>query len=97
MLKVLIVKWGECKRQESDRIPNYVRLVIKNGIKYGTSNVIQIYFQMEGLSQELSKKLINDYSQYILPKENGEYNIDKIILDNFKENEILKVELNYYL
>ena len=23
-------KWGECKRQESDRIPNYVRLIIKN-------------------------------------------------------------------
>lgn len=132
-------KWGECKRQESDRIPNYVRLIIKNEkekvnyaikkikiendfidyklmkyieilhkatlidketfyeIKYGTSNDIQIYFQKEGLSQELSKKLVNDYSQYILPKENGEYDIDKTILDKFKENEILKVELNYYL
>lgn len=66
-------------------------------IKYGTSNDIQIYFQKEGLSQELSKKLVNDYSQYILPKENGEYDIDKTILDKFKENEILKVELNYYL
>ena len=132
-------KWGECKRQESDRIPNYVRLIIKNEkekvnyaikkikiendfidyklmkyieilnktalidketfyeIKYGTSNVVQIYFQKEGLSQELSKKLVNNYSEFILLKENGEYDIDKTILDNFEENEILKVELNYYL
>lgn len=132
-------KWGECKRQESDRIPNYVRLIIKNEkekvnyaikkikiendfidyklmkyieilnktalidketfheIKYGTSNAIQIYFQKEGLSQELSKKLVNDYSQYIVSKENGDYNIDKTILDNFEENKILKVELSYYL
>lgn len=66
-------------------------------IKYGTDNSVQIYFQKEGLSQELSKKLVNEYSNYIYQKENEEYGIRREILDDFDENDILKVELQYYL
>lgn len=132
-------KWGECKRKDTDRIPNYVRLITKteaqkvnyaikkikiendfidyklmkyieilfkvqliekdvfNEIKYGTSNEIQIYFQREGLSQELSKKIVNEYSQYIIMNKDGDYNIDKLILQEFNENAILRTELEYFL
>ena len=48
---------------------------------------------LEILQKKLSKKLVNNYSQFILSKENGEYDIDKTILDNFEENEILKQEV----
>lgn len=68
-----------------------------NKIKYGTSNELQIYFQMEGLSQELSQKIITEYSNYIIPKPNGEYEIDKNILDVFCHNDILKTELEYFV
>ena len=132
-------KWGECKRKDTDRIPNYVRLITKtedqkvnyaikkikiendfidyklmkyieilfkvqligkdvfNEIKYGTSNEIQIYFQREGLSQELSKKIVNEYSRYIIIDKDGDYHIDKLILQEFNENAILKTELEYFL
>ena len=66
-------------------------------IKYGTDNEIQIYFQKEGLSQELSKKLVEKYSDYIYEKEKEEYGIKKDIFDNFEENDILRVELKYYI
>lgn len=66
-------------------------------IKYGTDNEVQIYFQKEGLSQELSRNLVEKYSQYIYQKENEEYGIKLEILDVFDENDILKVELEYYL
>lgn len=66
-------------------------------IKYGTNNEIQIYFQKEGLSQELSKNLVENYSKYIYQKENEEYGIKPDILEDFNENDILKVELEYYL
>ena len=66
-------------------------------IKYGTNNEIQIYFQKEGLSQELSKNLVENYSKYIYQKENEEYGIKPDILEVFNENDILKVELEYYL
>lgn len=68
-----------------------------NEIKYGTSNEIQIYFQKEGLSQELSKKIVNEYKDFIVLNTDGEYQIDKKILDNFNENDILKVELEYFI
>ena len=68
-----------------------------NKIKYGTTNEIQIYFQMEGLSNELSKILVEKYSRYIVVKENGEYEIIKEIINEFNENNILKVELEYYI
>jgi len=68
-----------------------------NEIKYGTSDEVQIYFQMEGLSRELSHRLANKYSHFINKNEKEEYIIDKDIIDNFDENEILKVELEYYL
>ena len=132
-------KWGECKRKDTDRIPNYVRLITKtedqkvnyaikkikiendfidyklmkyieilfkvqligkdvfNEIKYGTSNEIQIYFQREGLSQELSKKIVNEYSRYIIIDKDGDYHIDKLILQEFNENAILRTELEYFL
>ena len=66
-------------------------------IKYGTDNEIQIYFQKEGLSQELSKKVVEKYSDYIYEKEKEEYGIKKDIFDNFEENDILRVELKYYI
>lgn len=68
-----------------------------NKIKYGTSDELQIYFQMEGLSQDLSKKIITEYLNYIIPKPNGEYEIDKKILDVFNHNDILKTELEYFV
>ena len=68
-----------------------------NEIKYGTSNEIQIYFQREGLSQELSKKIVNEYSRYIIIDKDGDYHIDKLILQEFNENAILKTELEYFL
>ena len=132
-------QWGECKRKESDRIANYVRLITKDDkqkvnlaikkikiennfidykimkyieilyklslieksefdeIKYGTSDKRQIFFQNDGLSQELSKKIVNEYSKYILDIGNEEYKINPEILDSFIENNILRVELEYYL
>lgn len=132
-------KWGECKRLDTDRIPNYVRLITKtdsqkvnyaikkikiendfidyklmkyieilfkvqlidkdvfNEIKYGTSNDMQIYLQKEGLSQELSKKIVNEYQEYIIMDKDGGYHIDKSILQEFNENEILRTELEYFL
>lgn len=132
-------KWGECKRNDTDFLNNYIRLIVKNDkekvnyaikkikiendfidyklikfieilykveliskekyqkLKYGTDNKIQIYFQKEGLSQELSKKLANEYLSYIYEKENEEYGIKYEILDNFNENDILRVELKYYI
>ena len=68
-----------------------------NEIKYGTSNEIQIYFQREGLSQELSKKLVNEYKDFIVINSEGEYKIDESILKDFDENDILKVELEYFI
>lgn len=68
-----------------------------NKIKYGTSDELQIYFQMEGLSQDLSKKIITEYLNYIISKPNGEYEIDKRILDVFDHNDILKTELEYFV
>ena len=68
-----------------------------NEIKYGTSNEIQIYFQREGLSQELSKKIVNEYSRYIIIDKDGDYHIDKLILQEFNENAILRTELEYFL
>ena len=132
-------KWGECKRLDTDRIPNYVRLITKtdeqkvnyaikkikiendfidyklmkyieilfklelidkdvfNEVKYGTSNEMQIYFQREGLSQELSKKIVKEYDRFVTLSEDGGYNIDVAILYEFDENEILKIELEYFL
>ena len=52
---------------------------------------------MEGLSQELSKKIVNEYKDFIVLNTDGEYQIDKKILDNFNENDILKVELEYFI
>lgn len=68
-----------------------------NKIKYGTSDELQIYFQMEGLSQDLSKKIITEHLNYIISKPNGEYEIDKRILDVFDHNDILKTELEYFV
>lgn len=132
-------KWGECKRNPTDFLNNYIRLIVKSDkekinyaikkikiendfidyklmkfievlykvgliskqkyqrIKYGNDNKIQIYFQREGLSQELSKKLATEYIEYIYEKENEEYGIRYDILENFDENDILKVELKYYI
>ena len=132
-------KWGECKRLDTDRIPNYVRLITKtdsqkvnyaikkikiendfidyklmkyieilfkvqliekdifNEIKYGTSNDMQIYLQKEGLSQELSKKIVNEYQKYIIMDKDGGFHIDESILEEFNENEILRTELEYFL
>jgi len=68
-----------------------------NEIKYGTSNEIQIYLQKEGLSQELSKKIVNEYNEFITIDKEDDYHIGESILQEFSENEILKTELQYYL
>lgn len=64
-------------------------------LHYGTSNDIQIFFQRDGLSRDLSKLLGNKYSKYIISNNLGFY-IDKSILNDFKENDILKYELECY-
>lgn len=67
-----------------------------NLIHYGTNDNIQIFFQREGISKDLSKILANKYKNYI-NKSNDEYKIDLNILSVFSENDILKYELENYL
>lgn len=64
-------------------------------LHYGTDNDMQIFFQRDGLSRDLSKLLGNKYSGYVKSGNLGFY-IDKSILDDFDENEILKYELECY-
>ncbi len=67
-----------------------------NLIHYGTDDEIQIFFQKDGLSRDLSKLLVNKYKKYIRPILNGFY-INRDILEQFNENEILKYELECYI
>lgn len=67
-----------------------------NLLHYGTIDDIQIYFQREGLSRELSKLLSTKYQNY-LNKELNSYYINKEILLNFSDNDVLKYELQNYL
>lgn len=70
-----------------------------NLIKFGTTNSIQIFFLKEGLSQDLSKLIVNKYNNYIIQKGNT-YKLNEKILSDMKnenENEILVNELSYYI
>lgn len=67
-----------------------------NLLHYGTVDDIQIYFQREGLSRELSKLLSTKYQKYLNKKFNSYY-INKEILLNFSDNDVLKYELQNYL
>ena len=68
-----------------------------NLVKYGTTDVIQIYFIKYGLSKDLAKLIVSKYREYI-SIENLEYKIRKEILEvTSDENEILINELRYYL
>lgn len=64
-------------------------------LHYGTDNEMQIYFQRDGLSRDLSKLLVGKYSEFVKIVINGFY-IDKEILKYFDENEVLKYELECY-
>ena len=57
--------------------------------------MMQIFFQRDGLSRDLSKLLVNKYSNFIFSITNG-FCIDKEILKQFDENEVLKYELKCY-
>lgn len=67
-----------------------------NLLQYGTTNEMQIFFQKEGLSRELSKLLVEKYMKYIF-KKNDSYDLNKKILSDFSDNEVLKFELEIYL
>ncbi len=67
-----------------------------NLLKYGTDNIIQIYFIKDGLSFELADLIVNKYHSFIY-EENNYYHINKTILENFDDNEILLNELKYYI
>ena len=47
-------------------------------LHYGTDNEMQIYFQRDGLSRDLSKLLVGKYSEFVKTVINGFY-IDKEI------------------
>lgn len=67
-----------------------------NLLHYGTVDDIQIYFQRDGLSRELSKLLSTKYQKYLNKKFNSYY-VNKEILLNFSDNDVLKYELQNYL
>lgn len=67
-----------------------------NLLHYGTIDDIQIYFQREGLSRELSKLLSTKYQKY-LNKIIDDYYINKEILSKFDDNDVLLYELQNYL
>lgn len=67
-----------------------------NLLHYGTVDDIQIYFQRDGLSRELSKLLSTKYQKYLNKKFNLYY-VNKEILLNFSDNDVLKYELQNYL
>lgn len=67
-----------------------------NLLHYGTVDDVQIYFQREGLSRELSKLLSNKYKNYLI-KRLSSYYINKAIINVFDDNDVLKYELENYL
>lgn len=67
-----------------------------NLLHYGTVDDTQIYFQRDGLSRELSKLLSTKYQKYLNKKFNSYY-VNKEILLNFSDNDVLKYELQNYL
>lgn len=65
--------------------------------QYGTTNDIQIFLMKDGLSQDLSKLLVEKYSSYITYSDNV-YSISDNLRSVFTdENEVLKHELSFYL
>jgi len=67
-----------------------------NLIHYGTVNELEIFFQREGLSRELSRLLIKKYAKYIECNESN-VAISKDIISVFNDNDVLKLELETYL
>lgn len=68
-----------------------------NLIKYGTNDEAQIFFIKDGLSQDLSKLIVNKYKDNIV-KEGKTYTLNPKILNETKdENEILINELKCYM
>lgn len=76
---------------------NFIDDLEYNLIKYGTRDREQIFFIKEGLSQDLSKLIVNKYKNDIV-RDGDSYKLKQKILDDIKgENEILVNELKYYI
>lgn len=65
-------------------------------LHYGTNDEMQIFFQKDGLSKDLSKLISNKYRNYVKRLCDSFY-VDKLIFHSFNENEILRYELECYL
>lgn len=75
---------------------NFININDYNLLHYGTIDDVQIYFQRDGLSRELSKLLASKYKKFLLKSTNG-YFINKEILKKFDDNDVLNYELQSYL
>lgn len=75
---------------------NLINMNDYNLLHYGTTDDIQIYFQREGLSRELSKLLSSKYKKFVIKNSKG-YFINKEIFKVFNDNDVLNYELESYL
>lgn len=76
---------------------NIISDKLYNLIKYRTDNEFEIKLLQEGMSVYLAKTLNQEkYIKYIKFKEEGLY-IEKTLIDIFKENEVLKYELQLFI
>lgn len=75
---------------------NLINMNDYNLLHYGTTDDIQIYFQREGLSRELSKLLSSKYKKFVIKNSKG-YFINKEIFKIFNDNDVLNYELESYL